>query len=441
MKSRSLASKTLHTFATLLFGQGASIAAGIATAHAFGPAGKGIIAFAGVLLTFAVTTADGLKDAIAYQVGRERRDPRTVWRTSLKIMALLGPIGTGIFLAVYLHTHEPAYLYTALAFPFSMYVQAVGIVYVLRDRVERINVKNALTIGGGYSIAVFVLVLFAHVPVWVVMSVWVAAYAVAAVWTSSGVGALLVPDGDGATVSGSAGVAREQIVFAAKSALSSNVTFLALRIDVFIVSALLAPASLGIYTLALASGEIMWQVSRSVIWSSSGRVALLAMEESAQLVARVVRSLVAVQLVVGLGLFAAGPWLISHVYGARFAESGTLLRLLLPGLVLYSADGMLSYFIGVRAGRPALLLGLETITLAVCGTLTVLAVPRYGLGGAAVADSVAYVLAFAVKVALFARLGTVSIATILVPRKSDVPAAIALRLRALFPAGAGTERR
>jgi O-antigen/teichoic acid export membrane protein len=157
------------------------------------------------------------------------------------------------------------------------------------------------------------------------------------------------------------------------------------------------------------------------------------MHESATLVARIVRSLVAFQLIVGVALFIAGPWLIVHVYGVRFAQSGAILRLLLPGLVLYSADGMLSYFIAVRAGRPSLLVGLETITLTVCGTLTFLAVPRFGMAGAAIADSIAYVLAFAVKVAIFSRMGRFSIAEVLIPRASDVPEYVTLRLRRVFP--------
>jgi O-antigen/teichoic acid export membrane protein len=431
VSSRSLAQKTLHTFATLLFGQGASIVAGIATAHAFGPVGKGVIAFAGVLLTFAFNMAEGIKDAIAYQVGKERRSLRDVWHAALPLIGLVAVLGTAIFLGLYLHDRtQPAFLYVAIAFPFAIYVQTIGIAYILRDHVESINVKNALTIGGGYSLVTLALVLIFHIPVWAVLAVWIAAYVVAAIWSSAGLPKLLA---ETTPRSGVAGLVREQIVFAAKSALSANVTFLALRIDVFIVSALLSPAALGIYTLALASGEVMWQVSRSVIWSSSGRVATYEMNESAALVARIVRSLVAVQLVVGVALFIAGPWLIAHIYGARFAQAGSILRLLLPGLVLYSADGMLSFFIAVRAGRPALLVGLETFTLVVCGTVTYLAVPRFGMAGAAVADSIAYVLAFAVKVAIFSRLGRFSIAEVLVPRASDIPEFVALRLRRAFP--------
>ncbi len=431
MSSRSLAQKTLHTFGTLLFGQGASIAAGIATAHAFGPVGKGVIAFSGVLLTFAFNMAEGLKDAIAYQVGKERRALRDVWHAALWLIALVGAIGTAVFIGLYLHDRgQPAFLYVAIAFPFALYIQTIGIAYILRDRVESINVKNALTIGGGYSLATLALVLLFRIPVWAVMALWVAAYVIGSIWTSASLPKLL---GDRTDRSSDGGLVREQIVFAVKSALSANVAFLALRIDVFIVSALLSPASLGIYTLALASGEVMWQVSRSVIWSSSGRVATLEIHESAALVARIVRSLIAVQLAVGTVLFVVGPWLIAHVYSARFAPAGEILRILLPGVILYSADGMLSYFLAVRAGRPALLIGLETITLAVCAGVTLFAVPRYGLAGAAIAHSIAYVVAFAVKVRIFARMTDYSLRDVLVPRASDVPAFIALRLGRLFP--------
>jgi O-antigen/teichoic acid export membrane protein len=424
--SGSLARKTLHTFANLLFGQGASIAAGIATAHAFGPAGKGVIAFAAMLLTFAVTTADGLKSAIAYEIGTEGRVPRAVWRTSLRVMAVLGPAGALAFAALYVRwPGQLAFLYVAIAFPFAMYVQAIGIVYILRDRVERINVQNSATIGGGYALVVLALVVFAHVSVSAVLIVWVAGYAIAAVWNTFGLRELL---GVRTPLVAEPGDLRRHIGFAAKSALSANVTFLALRVDVFIVGALLSPEALGLYTLAISTGEVMWQVSRAVIWSSSGRVATLPIAESAALTARIVRSLVAVQLAAGVVLFLAGPWLIAHVYGARFAASGGVLRLLLPGLVFYSADGMLSYFIGVRAGRPGLLLGLESVTLAVCAGLTLAAVPHYGIAGAAVADTVAYVLSFAIKVVFFSRIGSVALDRVLLARPSDVPAFVRVRL-------------
>ncbi len=432
---RSLTHKTLHTFATLLFGQGSSIAAGIATAHAFGPAGKGVISLATILLTFAVTSADGVRDAVAFQIGREGRDARAVWGTALRLVALAGGCGALVFCGLSLwQPGQPAFRYVAFAFPFAVYVQAVGVLYLLRDHVERINLKNAATIGGGGSLLTLVLVALFHAPLWLVLAAWCATFVVAAVWSSAGVRELL----GGPAVLRAAGLAREQTLFAAKTALSSNVTFLALRVDVLIVGAALSPTALGVYTLALATGEVMWGVSRSIFWSTSGRVAMLDAEASAALTARAVRSVVAFQLVVGAALFAAGPWLIATIYGPRFAASGGVLRVLLPGMVFYSADGMLSYFLAVRAGRPGLLLGLECVTLAVCGSIALLTVRPFGMYGAAAADTVAYLAAYVVKVGIFVRLSGTPLASVLVPRYDDVPPALRLRLRRAFGGGVRT---
>ncbi len=414
--------KTLHTFATLLFGQGASVAAGIATAHAFGPAGKGVISFAGVLITFAITSADGLRSAVAYQVGTEARDASSVWHSALRIMAFLAPLGIAIFLVLgHLNPTQPAFLYVAVAFPFAMYVQAVGIVYLLRDHVERINVKNAATIGGGGSLLTLALIVVLHASLPIVLGAWVATYVAAAIWSTFGVEALL---GVRRAAQNGRDLMLQQLAFGAKSTLSSNVTFLALRVDVFIVSAALSPVALGVYTLALATGEVMWGVSRSMFWSSSGRVATLPFAESAALTARVARSVVALQLAGGAALFVAGPWLITHVYGARFAGAGGVLRLLLPGMIFYSADAMLSYFIAVRAGRPGLLLGLECVTLVVCGTITYATVGRFGIYGAALANTVAYLASYAIKVGFFTRLSGVRVSAVLLARPSDVPASL-----------------
>ena len=423
--SGSLLRKTVHTFVTLLFGQGASVIAGIVTAHAFGPAGKGIISFASILVTFAITTADGLRSAVAYQIGTLRFEPRAVWHAALRILACLAPLSIALFLALaYLHPAQPAYLYVAVAFPFAMYVQAVGIVYLLRDHVEAINVKNAATIGGGGSLLTLVLVAVFHQPLPVVLWAWVATYVAAAVWSTFGVADML---GTQSAQQSAGDLVRRQLTFGAKSTLSSNVTFLALRVDVFIVSASLSPTALGLYTLALATGEVMWGVSRSMLWSSSGRVATLPFADSAALTARVVRSVVALQLAGGIVLFIAGPWLITHVYGARFGGSGGVLRLLLPGMILYSADGMLSTFIAIRAGRPGLLLGLECVTLVVCGTITYATVHRFGIYGAALANTIAYLASYAIKVVFFTRLSGIGVTQVLFMRAADVPASLRKR--------------
>ncbi len=423
-KETSLLRKTLHTLATLVFGQGASILAGIATAHAFGPVGKGIIALSGILLNFAFTTADGVRDAVAFQIGREKLEARAVWRTALRVIAVTAPLGSAILLVLWRFSpDQPAYLYSALAFPFAFYIQAVGMIYLLRDRVEQINVQNAVTIGGGGSLLTLALVVIFHAPLWVVLSAWVATFVVGTIWATAGVPALLGREPIGDT----AGMLRQQLVFASKVSLTSNVTLLALRVDVFIVTAMLAPALLGIYTLALASAEVMWNLSRAVLWSSVGKIATLEFADSAELCARIVRSIVALQLCAGAVLFAFGPWLIDHIYGARFDQSGNVMRLLIPGVIFYSADGMLSYFISVRAARPGLLLGMECITLVLTAAITFLSISRLGIYAGALAHTTSYLVSYLVKVVIFVRLSGISPVDVLLPKPADLVGSFRLR--------------
>jgi O-antigen/teichoic acid export membrane protein len=422
----SLFRKTLHTLATLLITQGSTIAAGIATARAFGPSGKGVLALAFILVTFAVTTGEGVKSAVAFQIGREKRDSRAVWGAALKLIFGAAPIGTAVLLVLWrLQPAQPAYLYAALAFPFALYVQSVGVLYLLRDRVERINVQNTATIGAGVSIATLALVTLVHASVAVLLAVWVASYVAATIWAASGVRELI----GGAPILRGGGLLRQQVTFGSKISLSSNVTFLALRIDVFIVSAMLSPALLGIYTLALASGEVLYNLSRAILWSSTGQVAMLEFENSAALCARIVRSIVAMQFAAGLILFAFGPWLIDLVYGSRFAESGSVLRLLLPGIIFYSADGMLSYFIAVRAGRPGLLLALECVTLVLIAGITFVSITRLGIYAGALGHTTAFLVSYALKATIFVRLSGLRARDVLLPRLSDLPYALRSRLR------------
>lgn len=424
----SLAGATLHTFGTIALGTIAQLAAGIATARAFGPAGKGILSFAAVLLTFALTTGNGVRDAIAYQIGTQRKAPRDVWGAALTLLAVLGPLGLIVFLALSLVARsQPAYFFVALAFAPAMYVQTVTVFYQLGGHIARINTRNAITIGTGYWLVTLLLVVFGHAGVAAILWLWVASYVIAALWDSAGLNSLV----GGRPRFGNRGLLGGQIAFGTKSALSTTVTFLSLRADVFVVSALLPASALGIYTLAIASAELMLTASRALFWAAEGRIVIAPPAEAAALTARIVRSILALTATCGALVWLVAPTLISLVYGARFAQAGPLLRIVLPGIVAYAADGPLSLYVSVRSGRPGLLLALETGSLAICAGGALAGVHWLGIEGAAIADTATYLIAFAVKIAVVERLSGSSLRDLLIPRASDVPASLRARLARL----------
>ena len=431
-RSRGLAGKALHTFSTLIFGQAASIATGIVLARAYGPAGKGILSFAGILILFALVAASGLKSAMGFQIGTAKRPMREVFGSSLIAVGGLGLAGTAIMLVLWrIQPSQPAYLAAAIAFPFALYLHTVSGLYLLCHRVERVNVKIMLTVGGGGSLITLVAVLLFHVPLTVALALWVATFLAGAVVNTIGLTRMI---GGGPLFAGRE-LVREQLRLGGIAAGGSMLMLLAQRADVFVVNAKTTAVALGVYTLAVASGEMMWQISRSLSWSSSGHIATAPREEAIALTARVVRTVLALQIVVGVVAFTLGPWLIEAVYGQRFAGSGAVLRWLLPGIVLYSADETIAYFLNVVEGRPGFVAKAEAMNLALCFGISLAAVPAFGLAGAAVASSIAYITAFTLKAVAFARATKISAPEFLIARPADLPGRVRAYLH--LPNGAG----
>ena len=101
-------------------------------------------------------------------------------------------------------------------------------------------------------------------------------------------------------------------------------------------------------------------------------------------------------------------------------------------MIVYSADGVIAYFISVRQGRPGVQLAFEGGTLVLCASLTYLAIGPFGLEGAAIAASLSFVIAFFAKLAYFVRVSGVSWKDVLVCRYADLPSVARERVRALF---------
>ena len=416
---RSLARSIVHTFGTIVLAQGAQIVAGIATARAFGPPGKGIISYMGIFLGFAVASADGLRNAIAYQIGNERVAPAGVWKIARKLVLGLGPIGSLVFAGLYLHDRtQPAFLFVALAFPFTLYLQSVNMLYLVRHALPKLNRQNMWTVGAGSSIVIVLAILFFHVNVIAVLAITFLGNVVAAIWAATGVRGVLVGT-DGA--SPSTGIVREQALFGVKGGLSAIVTLLALRVDILIVGSTLSRTQLGLYTTAIALAELLLALSRSVTWATMGRISTDDRADAIVLTARVVRSLVYGLAAAAIVMALAGPWAISLFYGNRFAGSAPLLAIVLPRVVFYSADSVLATFIAIREGRPGIQFAFEIATLAVCAASTFAALGRYGLVGAAIAATATFVLAFFGKLAYFVHVSGVGWRAVLVPRAEDVP--------------------
>jgi len=418
VKQRSLLAQTLHTLTSILLGQGAMIAAGIAISRVYGPIGKGAVSYAGIAIMAFIAIGEGISSAVARTAGQDPERAASAYVAARRLVAIVSAVASPIVALIgWFVPSQHALLAVAIALPFALYLQTMNAFHLINLRVERTNVASLAT-NAGTGIAMLLAMATRHVGIDGILVIWIVGYVTGALIVARGLHQL-ARDAVPAEVSRSVG---EIVRFARMTSLSSIAAYLSFRIDVFIVSALLSPVALGNYTLAIACGELMFQVSRAISWSAYGRVAIASFQEGAAITARITRLVIAIEVVSAVVAFVSGPWLVSLVYGSTFAPAGIALRYLLPGMTVYAADAILTYFLSVRANRAGLVLRIEVVTLTLCAVATFATVGRYGIIGPAVATTLAYIFSFAAKISIFARLTKTPIRDLFIVRRDDFAA-------------------
>jgi O-antigen/teichoic acid export membrane protein len=413
---RTLASQSLHTVLSMVGNQGLQIAAGIALSRVYGPAGKGAVTYAGIAILGVIAIADGLGSAAARQCGTDARAVPAARAAALRMVTAISLVATlPLVLLGLLEPAQHALLFVGLAFPFALYFQTMSSFFLLARRVELTNLAS-LVINAGAAAVMLVATLAFRPAIDVILAIWSGGYVAGALILAMGMRATRERV-DPRTLRESFAV---QTQFALRSSSAAFMTFIASRVDVFIVAATLSADALGNYTLALACGELMWQIGRALSWSAYGRVATMEFGAAAELTAKITRIVLAVEAAVAIVAFAAGPAVIKLVYGAAFMGAGPVLRILVLGMALYAGDAIVSYFLAVKVGRPGTILRIEFATLVVCTIGSLATLPRLGIVGPALATTLAYCVSFGVKALLFSRTTGVGIATLMLVRPGDL---------------------
>ncbi len=359
-----LAANIIRTFSTQVGCQVITILSGIVIARAIGPDGKGFSGYAATAVNFVAVFFYGFADAVFFQFGKQKHSARAVHRVALRIMigALCIVIPAFCIIAAVAPSQRPLAA-AAIALPFALYMQILTPFLLVREKILLTNIR-ALTQSLGTALVTLPLLIFTHLGLSAVLGVWVLFYAVSALQSAWGVRTMLR---EPATSQDDAKVLLEgQLGFGLRAAGGSAAGFLNLRIAVIVVSVMFSATALGWYMLAIASGEMLWQVSRAFVWPALGRIGADSLHDSAALVARLTRNILAIVAVLGLVAFIVGPWLIVHVYGEAFAPAGNALRWALPGLVAYSAEIALTQFVMLQLVRPVAVIWIQSSAAALC---------------------------------------------------------------------------
>jgi O-antigen/teichoic acid export membrane protein len=178
------------------------------------------------------------------------------------------------------------------------------------------------------------------------------------------------------------------------------------RLDSFIVNFFLGTAAVGLYLQASLLGETLWLLSSSMAWVLLPTVASRH-SKSKEIAVKATVATFLVSIVGGIVAFLVGPWLIVTLFGEKFSGSVSPFLILVPGVVIFSITNILATYL-TGAGRPGYNAVIAFISFVFTVIFDILLIPRYGIGGAAVASGISYTMSTILTVIVFIRVSALT---------------------------------
>ena len=429
-RPRSAGRDTVRTLffngAATLFG----VVTGIVVAKALGPVGKGEFSGLALLQNGIGSVVGGIGASITYHLTREKRTLADLVQPLLVIFATLS-IGVPTMLGLWglRFGFDPVIVVFAATAPAAVIIAWQQGIYLGLNRVKSLNVQVL-----GYAIAILVVVsiaVAAHLGVRGAMWAWsICTYGAAAVVVAR---AAIGLRGSSGWKYGDA--VRAIVNYGIRSGVYGLLGFLNYRIDSLVLIAFLGASGFGVYSVAVSAGELLFRIPRAVATATTYRVGASTFEESAATTAKAIRTSTAVVMAGALPLFMIAPWLISLLYGSRFADAAPALRILLPGIVLFVSAGLFSPFFAFQMGRPIIVVYISLLMIAVQTATGVWLVPILKLNGAAIASTATYLTSAVFVTWYFCRLTKLRWYDVWIIRAEDIRS-----LRRLLPRAGASGR-
>ncbi|MBI3369909.1 MAG: polysaccharide biosynthesis C-terminal domain-containing protein [Burkholderiales bacterium] len=171
----------------------------------------------------------------------------------------------------------------------------------------------------------------------------------------------------------------------------------------------------GVYSIAVMVAELLWLVSSSVTSAAYARIGAPDGAEAKRMTVRAVHASVLLLAAASPLLWLLAALVVPWLLGPAYASALPALAMLLPGVALYGAASALSAWFTNHAGRPAVPALLASTSLLINVVVSLIAIPRIGMLGGALATSVSYIAAVALGAWLFMRASGTSAEVLLRP--------------------------
>jgi O-antigen/teichoic acid export membrane protein len=417
---RALARLSSGVLLTNILAAVAALGATVLTARAFGPGGRGEFTLATQFVTLVVTLGSfGLAAAAAYQTARARWPRAVAFGNSILLGLVLGVVIAGGCGAVVLGADatfrglpKGDLAIAVIAVPFAL---AVGNVQGIYQGLRNFKAFNAITVaqaslpllligvaiaaGGGVHAAIVASVVAS-------VLLFVAAIAHARRSTSL-------------TWRFNAAYARALASYGIRAHPANVLAYLGYRLDVFLVDGYKGAAAVGLYGAGVVIAETLWMPSQAVSTALFPAIAAERTESARRSITPLIaRTTLWLTTILAGILFVAAGAVVDLLYSSRFSSSAGAVRILAPGIVLFSAARVLGNDIAAR-GKPLVNSIVAAVSVGFNIALNVLLIPRYGIDGAAWASTGSYSFVFLATMAVYRNVAGVPLGELVIPTRED----------------------
>ena len=340
----------------------------------------------------------GLPAGIVYFVGKDRALFLPVIINCVKLFFVVFPLLVLFLYILPIDKLSKVYLigkYNPYLLVFVFFLSFFSIFQLSILSLKKYLYYNLFAFGTGFSIlSLSVLIWFAH-TIYSKLNLAIIAYLV--VYGIMFIYGVTLVFNESMKIENKGGVQSfwEQFNVGFRGFISSIAALLLFRLDLFLVGYFLSLKAVGIYSIALFSAEM---VTKIPTWSASILTPMVAKNESGHIKrtiylfysAIIFASLLGLLFLLGILNFSN---LISNLIGKDFTGVETCLLLLLPRVIMQSGVGILAANLAGKGYPWYHPIGCA-VPLVILVLLGIVLIPRLGINGAALGNSLAYISAF-----------------------------------------------
>jgi O-antigen/teichoic acid export membrane protein len=197
----------------------------------------------------------------------------------------------------------------------------------------------------------------------------------------------------------------DSITYGLKAHLSNIITFLNYRLALYLVSYMLGAEATGQYVVSVQLAEVLWLISSSasmVVFPESAAHSK-SPTELRKMITRIAGSVFQITFAAGLIAAAAAPFAIPWIFGKAYEGAVLPFIILLPGIVMWSYMSVLSNSLaGMGHQKINILSALLCLSISVAGSC--LAIPEFGVHGAALASTIAFSITTVFTIVMYMRI-------------------------------------